>query len=261
MFLYEKKDKNIYVYGLNPNHNKVITYKRNELEQFKPNFFTAEADSSSPNKVLESSDIIDSSDLNIKNSSVNPLSIYSSVVAYNNKYHSFRSDVIDDSILNKFRLGIYDDKKVVRIYKKRNVYEFDSGIIDISGLRGYGMEGFINNQKTIPTYSDEKEIIYYLLITGTYEPQKLSSHVVMKNIVSIPQSLYLLQMLIQGHLDKLAFENIDEQLPLFDFSVYPINSIPLEYLENAFKYGLIDFNIDSINQKLDDSDKILKKLK
>lgn len=185
----------------------------------------------------------------------------SGIVNYNNKFHSFKADTVDESILNNFYLGVYDNSKVVTVYKGNITPQFESSILDMGCFIGYGMEGLINNHKMITTYSNEKQIIHYLLITSTYELESLSSHVVMRNIISIPKSLYLLQLLNQEKISEIGSENIDNLLELFDFSVYPINTTPLEYLEKAFKYNLIDDSIDNINQKLENSQKILRKLR
>ncbi len=261
MYLYEKRKEEIYIYGLNPNYEKISSYKKDELENFDTSFFVAEADAKSPNKILENNDEINFRDLNIKNSSINSMFINSSVVAYDNKFHSFRKDTINKSVLNNFYLGIYDDNKIVTIYRENITPQFESDILDISRFSGYGIEGFINNKRMVTTYCNEKQIVHYLLITNRYEPQKLSSHVVMKNIISIPKSLYLLQLLIQGKFKKIDSNEIDKLITLFDFSLYPVSIIPLEYLEKAFRYDLIDSSINDINQKLEDSQKILKKLK
>lgn len=186
--------------------------------------------------------------------------IYSSVVAYGNKSHSFRKSTTDKSILDNFYLGIYDNNRIVTVYK-RVMPQFIDELLDISSFNGYCMEGIINDKEIVTPYSNEKQVINYLLITNHYEIEKLSSHAVMKNIISIPKSLYLLLLLNQGKLNKIDDEDIDKQLSLFDFSIYPVSIIPLEYLEKAFKYDLIDGNIDNINQKLEDSQKILKKLR
>lgn len=256
MFLYEKEKEEIYVYGLNLNSEKTTSYKKSELQNFDTHFFVAEADAKSPNKVLENNDEINFRDLNIKNSSINSMFIRSGIVAYDNKFHSFRKDTVNKSILDNFYLGIYDNTRIVTVYKKI-MPQFTDELLDMNSFNGYCMEGIINNREI----SNEKQIIHYLLITGTYELERLSSHVVMKNIISIPKSLYLLLLLNKGKLNKIGDENIDQQLSLFDFSIYPISIIPIEHLEKAFKYGLIDGNMDDINQKLEDSQKILKILR
>lgn len=261
MFLYEKWKEEIYIYELNPNYEKVSSYKKRELENFDTAFFVAEADAKSPNKIFENNDEINFRDLNIKNSPINSMLMHSGVVAYDNKFHSFRKDIIDNLVLNNFYLGMYDNKEVVTVYKENITPQFESNILDIGRFRGYGIEGFINNEKMVTTYSNEKQIIHYLLITNQYELESLSSHAVMKNIISIPKSLYLLQLLIQGKFMKIDSNEIDKLLTLFDFSLYPISIIPLKYLEKAFRYGLIDVSTNDINQKLEDSQKILKILK
>lgn len=255
MYLYEKKDNKMYVYELEPNYDKVRAYQKKEMNDNPATFFKAEADASTPNKILEKNDFIDIKDLNVPNT--NPI-MFSSVNAYNNRFHSFKTDSINESILNCYLVGAYDENRVVAVYKN-GTSRFDN-FLNMMDVRGIGIEGNINNKSFIYNCDNEKSMVYYLLITSSYEREPFSSHVCMSNIVSIPQSLYLLQLLLQGRFHNLD-ENIDEQLSLFDFKFYPIEVIPFEYIESMSKYGLIDNSTSMIDEKLKDSEKILKKLR
>lgn len=262
MYLYEKKDKDIYIYSLEANMKKLIDYRLEEMNDFDVLFFTAETDAGSPNKVLEISSYINDKDLNVKD---RPIFMFSDVTAYNNNFHSFKIAKTNPSILNKFTLGAYNDKRVVTVYKEHvfpNFEKSDEQVIQMHRrLKGIGTEGYINGKPFTQAYITDKETIYYLLITDYYKLQNLSNHAVMENIISIPKSLYLLQLLQQGNFNKIGDEDITSQLSLFDFNYNPISIIPSEYLENAIKYGLIDTKYEQINQKLEESSKILRKLR
>ena len=258
MYLYEKVNKQIRIYDLAPDYDKLIDYRKKEMEDNTDIFFTAEADSWAKNKILENSDTVNIKDLNSKDK---PIFIPSNVTAYDNKFHSFKSDVTNESILNNYYLGIYKDSRIVEVYEEKFNPILPAPFNTIGTLRGLGVEGTINNKPFASNFEIEKQTLYYLLITGSYELQTLSSRIAMHNIISLPKSLYLLQMLEQSNFTKLDNEDINELLDLFYFSVSPVQIIPLEYLDNAFKYGLINETSKDISKKVNDSSKILQKIR
>lgn len=266
MYLYENRNNKIYIFELEPDYIKLMNYRIHEMKQYNDNIlFVAEADAHTPNKILES-DIneVNVNDLNIQNSPF--MSFTGSLVAYNNRFHSFRYDCENKEVMSAYYNGVYSNKKVIKVYKANLVAEPPEEVKGILeqydiGLRGIGMEGTIKNKPIIPTYKTVKQVIKYLIITDKYELQSLSKHTVMRNIIAVPKSLYLLQMLEQGNIKPISDENLEEQLRLFNLNLYPSRTIPYEYLEGAIKCGLIDNSIEQVQEKIEDSQKIMKKIR
>lgn len=265
MYLYENKNNKIYIFELEPDFIKLMNYRIHEMKQYNDNIlFVAEADAHTPNKILES-DIteVNVNNLNIQNS---PFIPFSGLVAYNNRFHSFRYDCENKEVMSAYYNGVYNDKKIIKVYKENLVAEPPEEARSILeqyniALRGIGMEGTIKNKTILPSYKTVKQVIKYLIITNKYELQSLSKHIVMKNIIAVPKSLYLLQMLVQGNIHSISDENIDEQLRLFNLNLYPTKTILYEYLEDAIECGLIDDSIEKMQEKIEDSQKILKKIR
>ena len=107
--------------------------------------------------------------------------------------------------------------------------------------------------------------IQFLIITEDYstfyEPEiPMYTFYIMDNIISVPKSLYLLQMLEQGNFKHVINEDIDTQLSLFSFNKEPVQIIPIHYLDGLVECKLIEYAND-FQSLLEDNQKILRKLR
>lgn len=260
MYLYEKRDNYIYVYSLEPDYVKIKEYRINELSQIPEEhmFFSAYADVVTPNKILEKvNDEIDIENLNIKKTNLTNIP---NTLFYHNDYHEIKKDSFDKLVFENYCNGNYTDNKTIKI--TQTSIKYDSINIDeqneLDMLRFSLKNGHFN--ESIP-HTKIKEPIYYFLITNCYKKYGLSNNMIMENIMSLPKSLYLLQLLQQGNIRNISNENITEQLNLFKFNKTPLRYIPYEHIKSALRYGLMDDTLNNINTKIENSQKILKLLK
>ena len=109
-------------------------------------------------------------------------------------------------------------------------------------------------------YNIDEDFKYFILTQTKYEPQLLSGAYTMENILSVPKSLYLLQLFQQGQFEKIKDEDISTILPLFHTSEEPIERIPVGQLDNL-KYLDIYGDHDEKMSKVTETQKILYKLR
>lgn len=101
----------------------------------------------------------------------------------------------------------------------------------------------------------------YLLVASNYNHiREENNKITMKvdDIIEIPKSLYLLQLLQQQKFSTIINEDLSEQLNLFDFSY--INNITLEEIKKMNACGATNNIYSNINKSNNDKH-ILKLLK
>ena len=260
MYLYEKRDNYIYIYSLEPNYERIKEYRMDQLSQIPEQsiFFSAYADIMTPNKILEKvEDEIDIESLNVKRTNLTNIP---NILFYHNDYHELKRDSFNKLVLQNYYNGNYVNNKTIKItqttirYDNLNIEEQS----ELDMLRFSLKNGHFNESMS---YQKAKETIYYFIITSCYQKHGFSNNMTMENIISVPKSLYLLQLLEQGNIKSIGNENITEQLNLFNFDNNPIRYIPYDHIKCSLKYGLIDDTISNINRKVENSQKILKLLK
>lgn len=257
MYLYGKQNNNINIYNLEPDSKNITKYRKLLMQGLIDNsIYSASTSPTTPNKILESKTEVNVKDLNTPTT---PIVSFSPVTPYINRFHSFKLCYPKESILNGYYNGYYEGKRLVKVYKENVTVNDIDDIIGNMNFKGIGVEGFINNKLYIPSYKKKKQIIQYLLVTEKYSLTALSNNLKMNNIISIPEELYIIETLINGELSKL--DNIDDNiLKLFNFYRNPIMTVSIDSLKRMIDYGLIENNISSIQEKVNSSEKILKKL-
>ena len=81
----------------------------------------------------------------------------------------------------------------------------------------------------------------------------------MVDIIQIPKSLYLLQLLLQEKFSTISGEDISEQLSLFNFSY--VNNINLDELQKMDACGITENAYSRIINKANNDKPVLKLLK
>lgn len=257
MYLYEKQNNNINIYNLEPDSKNITKYRKLLMQGLIDNsIYSASTSPTTPNKILESKTEVNVKDLNTPTT---PIVSFSTVTPYINRFHSFKLCYPDESILNNYYSGYYEGKRLVKVYKENVTVNDIDDIIGDMNFKGIGVEGFINNKPYIPSYKKKKQIIQYLLVTEKYSLTALSNNLKMNNIISIPEELYIIETLINGDLSKL--DDIDDNiLKLFYLYQKPIMTVSIDKIKDMINYGLISDNTSDIKNKIQDSEKILKKL-
>ncbi len=81
----------------------------------------------------------------------------------------------------------------------------------------------------------------------------------MPGIIPIPEALYYLQMLENGHFENIGDTDIEEQLGLFAYQTVPSLVISMETLEQSLKGGLTEREtFEKAQNKVKESNKILQ---
>lgn len=81
----------------------------------------------------------------------------------------------------------------------------------------------------------------------------------MEGIINIPQSLYLLELLLQGRTDLIGNNDISKQLSLFDISY--IDEIDINVLKSICEYKIVNQSYDFIMKKTDKSKDVIGKVR
>lgn len=82
----------------------------------------------------------------------------------------------------------------------------------------------------------------------------------MNDIIVLPKSLYLLQMLEQGKFDSIIEEDLTVQLGLFDISDKPIERLNIKQIKRMYDYDLIPGSLEGIMTDVEKTQKILQKV-
>lgn len=104
------------------------------------------------------------------------------------------------------------------------------------------------------------QIIKYLLLTNLrYHFYESGGEITtMPDIIEVPESLYLLHLIMQERFSLVTDKNIIEQLNCFDLTDNPSESFDIKKVEEMCKLGLIEENFDSIIERVKVRQKILE---
>lgn len=230
MYLYDRDDKTINVYELIGNKEKLAKYKKEELEKaISPEFRFLKA------KTTNEKPLEDNCDITFWYKLESRETYYWS----DDYFHFIEGYLLDEEeklkqeeILNDY----YEGK-----FSKNKVYE----------VQDYNVE------------TSTFEVVKYLLPTRPYEidEKNFFKVSVMNHILSIPKSLYLLQLIEQEKFYLVKDEDITKQLQLFDVSEKAIESFDLEKLKRADELNLLRNSYEDVLEKVEKSQKILTKVK
>lgn len=211
MYLYDKKDKTIDVYSFDANEIVMKAYRETQMQQIPENKRVYIAESYSPE--LSTTPILALSEKELDQR------IFSMEEANsrqdNGNYHLLSSDKTSrrnrEILLDSFYYGHLSNRNVARIH-------------------------------------DLEQIRYFLLEQTTYIPELYNRRIrTLKNIIELPESLYLLQMLEQGKFSPISNHDFSEQLELF--SVAHIDEISLEELAKMDVCGITENAYESTLNK------------
>jgi len=93
------------------------------------------------------------------------------------------------------------------------------------------------SDRNVARLQDINKLRYFLLNKTTYSAELYNNRIKkLENIIELPESLYLLQMLEQGKFSLIGDKNISEQLDLFNIS--QIGELSLDELKKIDAYGI-----------------------
>jgi len=227
MYLYEKDKNLILVYELKERRDKLFNFKRKEMEKNGKDGLVCSILSNDINEIKTFIDIpyFETSDFITKTHSIFKHKKGLKLLE-NNYFISNRNNI--DGLLYQLYCGDYD----LYGYRVKKIYD------------------------KLPNKVEK----YLLQTTSDLKHHKLerfngeSYRFELPNILSIPESIYLLKLLIEEEFYDIHDKNIDEQLSLYDFNDEPIKKLDLETVQFMNKNYLTDNDFEI-------HDNILKKVR
>ena len=231
MLIYDKKDTEIDIYSIYANEEKIKDYKKRIIDSLDEDelFYTL---------TTNSSNIVSK----IENNLYQPL-IYSNGVFIDNRgwlklipmKDTFSYDPQrQKEIIEKYIEGKYDNldvkSMIERTSKGDSTYKSHSLLL---------IENFLDTRNTI---AGIRVVVFET-----------------KNVIDLPNNLYLLYLLQHGEYEKLLSKNIDEQLSLFDIEY--LKSVSIMDIKEMLETGLISETLFDAVSKVNIGSKILRKVK
>ncbi len=103
----------------------------------------------------------------------------------------------------------------------------------------------------------DDDIKYILLFRNLYFPKNTGYD--MNGIINVPESLYLLEVLLQGRFNLIGNKDVTEQLKLFDIQHY--GRINTSVLKNICEYELLTDSYESIINRTNINKNVVSKVK
>lgn len=229
MYLYEKNKDKVDVYELKEVRDKLFDFRRKEMEKLNKHEILYRALSNEAHRInsfLECFPLTEDKLITKENR----FFIHKRGIKLENVNYFYENAIIIDGLIYQICNGRYNFvKNIGKLYDNcgelKKYFIFASSCAEINKRNIFKIDG---------------EFYKYEL----------------KNIVNIPESIYLLNLLLNEELEELLDKNIDEQLSLYDFNNVPINSLDIETV-NFTKPNIASLTNDGLEQ----SQIILKKVR
>lgn len=223
MFLYDKKEKSLDVYSFVEDSQAIREYRQSKILEIpeRDRVVVAESYSQDMSEIPLFEFYAEQFDINTI-----PME-YVNSQEKNLRYHLLKKGKTSkrnrDILLDKFYSGELTDRNIARI-------------------------------------QDLDKIRYYLLYEKTYKAQAYDNRLKrMKNIIELPESLYLLQMLEQEKFSLLEDKDILEQLSLF--SLTHLDELGLSEIKRMADCGLTNNSYEQIIGKASNDAHVLNLIK
>jgi len=236
MYLFDRSGDNIDIYTMDPIFKGIKEYKKQEMEKipFEHRILRIETNAK---------DLPFNKKFPLQ-PNTHPIDIENSKLTYSNKkvigseYHKLgvtpgapsNLDFVEEK-MKEYYFGNYNASQMVRVYK------------------------FEENKKRL-------NFVLYLLLNNYYIKEKENSNVqYIENIINIPESLYLLELLSRGQYSLLDNKDITEQLKLFNISEGPVKTYSLQELEEIGKYGFDPYAVPKALHNVEESKSIFERVR
>ena len=212
MYLFDRNGDNIEIYTMTPNESWIKEYKAEEMKQIPQSEQVITIETNTQPLIDGSISPKKPIDINVRDLN----SSYGTLAGV--KYHKVleqtkTKESIADSV-EAYLEGERNSSPIARIYA-------------------------INEQKRKLT------ILRYLLLDGSYTKRRLfGAKRTLTDVLNIPESLYLLELLNRGQFDLLDNKDITDQLELFAISSEPVKTYTMTELEEMEAYGFAKAPID-----------------
>lgn len=226
MYLYDKTKRTIDVYTMTSNNQKSADFKKSEMQKSIPAEERILKASTNDEKELEN---------------------IGQPISWSRLQRAAAGAFVETFWHNVNSYQMSDEEKIRQAKLLNNYY--NGNFIDkpVALIEDYNKE------------TSRFEIIKYFLLTKSYAEN--NQEYIMDDIISVPESLYYLQLLEQGMFHKIADEDISRQLQTFDISDSPIKRISISELRKMYDVGLLPGCFEGIMQNVETTQKILRKIR
>ncbi len=203
MFLYDKKEKSLDVYDFTANKDDLIDYRMTQMEQ-----------------------IPESERIFVAETHIDPYGDLLLFEKYTGK--TFNYEVLSASYADNYS----EERKKSDVYRRYHVLKSDNrSKRNNEMLLDYYVFGHLADRSVVQIQYPEI-IKYYLLKRTSYDfvgSDEYGKNYKMEDIIQLPESLYLLQLLEQDKFTSFDGKDISEQLELYTLA--KVNEISMEELQ------------------------------
>lgn len=231
MLIYDRKGNSIDIYTMNPKVEEVKRYRKSVIRRHKTEimFYTLRTNCKDTIANFNEGGEIDIKLLNYDKDTIIEVSPWSSLESLGNLEPS--EVETQQEIIERYIEGEYDSVNPVKT--------FDYNCKD---------DIFTELNRLLKTESEK-------IVTKNSQGNIWE----IKNIINLPKSLYLLQLLQQGKYGRLISENITRQLSLFDIEY--LKSVNIMDIKDMIETGLVSGTLFEAVSKANIGSKILQKRK
>ena len=226
MYLFDKKDNKVEVYSMEPNMEKIYDFRKKEMEQIPED-----------ERVLKM----------VSNKYMDWSMFYSGVI------NTSRIDFREKGIFNKYYCNLIQYNMTNEERERQNKLLEDY----------YKSSYFYYKIRINKEYDKIKglQTIKRLLMDNVCISEKRNRHAI-NDIISVPESILLLEILLSQDIHLLENEDISKQIELFNFSANPIEIVDYDMIDRYSKLNVVNSNAsDKLDCKVEESQKILKYIK
>lgn len=223
MLIYDKKSDAIDLYTIEEDSRKIKRYKKEVLQRNKGAnlFLSLKTNNERTINEFNGSTDIEYCSLNYDDSTPTNLGYYSQIYQSNKQ----------DDILEQYIEGYYDSIIPKRVY----TYSKEDGL--------------------------DHELFHLLALEEVRKayPTLRGSEYSIQNMLNLPTTLYLLQLLQLGKYENLASRDISRLLELFNIEY--LKSVKLSEIEEVLATGLVNGSMEEVLKKAETSSLILRKVR
>lgn len=176
---------------------------------------------------------------------------------------AYTGETFNDKILSaSYADNDSEERKNSNAYRRYHVLKSDHRSKSHNELLlNYYVSGYLTDRSVVQIQYPEI-MKYYLLINARYDlihSDDYGKNYMMNDIIQLPKSLYLLQLLEQGRFTSLDGKDISEQLALF--TLEKINEVTLEEIKKMDSCGITQDAYSKAIKKAENDAYILKLIK
>lgn len=232
MFLYEKKNKQIDIYSFEADKMALIDYRKRVIEKQNSNdlFYSFETTSDTIKDRFLRAEELDIRFLEHHDETCDASDWWSQLKQ--EKASSKSNQIIQEELIRKYINGDFSQIIPTRTF------------IPDEGVDCY-LKSYLVTSKPSSVYSNVEKRSYYRL----------------ENIISLPNNLCALHLLENGKFSNILGTWLYYDEPLEFFSAEQVDSVSEEEMKKMFTCGLLDGTYDDMLEKVDTTQKILKRIK